>query len=586
MSVLRGLRSILAARPWLLGLLLLSPSLRIGFLLDDHVFLGMLRGFIPVTSGWTGLYEFFFHGPEANQALIQDNFLPWWLDPRIDIRFFRPLSSILLRLDYECFGERPLFYHLHSLAWYVLGVSAAAMLYRRCFGGSLLTLGLLLFALDDSHALPGGWIANRNTYVAAVPAWFGLVAYLSFRERGFRHGLWLSLLGDAAGLLGGEVALSVLPYAFCYELFGARDPWSRRLAALLPKVLLFAGYFLVYRGLGKGASGSDFYVDPISQAGTFLAQLPLRYGALLCGTFVGVPSDLWLLAPRARPLLALAGLIAGAVVVGVLFRRRLASQDDPVRHLRWLCTGALASLLPCAATVPSNRLVASAMLAVAPCIVYLWSRAREQIRVGGRLRRTALRVSFLAFFGLHAVFAPLGLVSSLAAMLRMKRGSEQAFQQLKEHVPDGATTHVVVINAPDLVLSSGLPTMFALEAGRPLRSYSPLTMARVDLDVEVEGLRTLVISSYEPLLSAIFETLFRSLDTPFREGETVATDLFQATIRQVADGKVRRISFEFALPLSDPTLCLLYWDGRALERFPAATGGRFSVPFMLGPAGF
>ncbi len=582
----RGLLSTFAARPCLLGLLLLSPSLALGFLLDDYVFLGMIRGFIPVSNGWTGLYEFFFHSFDANQALIRDNFLPWWIDPHIEIRFFRPLSSILLRLDHECFGEQAFFYHLHSLAWYVLAITAASMLYRRCFRGSILTLALLLFAIDDAHAMPAGWIANRNAYVAAVPSWFGLVAYLSYRERGFRPGLWLSVLCDAVGLMGGEIALCVLPYAFCYELFGARDRWTRRLCALLPKLLLFVAYFAVYRGLGQGAHGSDFYLDPIQQAGPFLRDLPSRLGALLSGTFAGLLSELWLLMPQSRPLLAGIGLVACIGVLWAVFRRRPTSDDDPVRHLRWLSVGAVVSLLPSAATIPSNRLVAPAMLAIAPCIAFVWTELREGLERRNGFRRLAMKSLLFALFGMHAVLAPLGILATLGGTLRMKRGSEQSLRQLQEIVPGGQERHVVVINAPDLLLSSTLPMMYALRSGRTLASFSVLTMARVDLEVETEEPRCLVISAEEPLLSSLFEVLFRSVDTPFTEGDCVATDLFSASIRRAEGDGARQIAFEFSRPLTDPSLLILYWNGIELERFPVQTSGRFAIPFALGPAGF
>ena len=58
--------------------------------------------------------------------------------------------------------------HVHSLLWFVLLLFLVTKFYRRILGPTWLAgLAVLLFAVEDGHGSPVGWICNRNILIAA-----------------------------------------------------------------------------------------------------------------------------------------------------------------------------------------------------------------------------------------------------------------------------------------------------------------------------------------------------------------------------------------------------------------------------------
>src|SRR4051812_992692 len=102
-----------------LGVLLGLSTLQIGFFTDDYPFVAYLDGAVPSRAAALGLYDFARADPANIQELVQHGPYPWWTDPELKLRFFRPLSSGLLALDHALFGHAPLGYHVHAVLWYV-----------------------------------------------------------------------------------------------------------------------------------------------------------------------------------------------------------------------------------------------------------------------------------------------------------------------------------------------------------------------------------------------------------------------------------------------------------------------------------
>src|SRR5690606_17013430 len=103
-----------------IGTFVSLPTLTVGLLWDDYdhhnrctVYGGGLRDAF-------GTYDN-FSPPESAEEMAQ---LPWYFHPEIQISFFRPLAGVTRYLDYQVFGERLLFHHMHSIAWYVVWLAA------------------------------------------------------------------------------------------------------------------------------------------------------------------------------------------------------------------------------------------------------------------------------------------------------------------------------------------------------------------------------------------------------------------------------------------------------------------------------
>src|SRR5262245_62384843 len=112
---------------WALALLALAtllslPVLSLGLFNDDWIHRAALSAsFEGYQRGPFTLYDF-LQGGRENAALMDAGLLPWFADPTLTARFFRPLSSALLALDVLAFGEHALFAHLHSLTWFALAI--------------------------------------------------------------------------------------------------------------------------------------------------------------------------------------------------------------------------------------------------------------------------------------------------------------------------------------------------------------------------------------------------------------------------------------------------------------------------------
>ena len=112
----------------LLAVLASLPSLVVGFSSDDLSHRLALEGRAPgYAGGWFGLYDFTLPSMPA-AALIKQGLFPWFTDPAVSLRFFRPLSSATLALDNALFGRNPLFAHVHSLLWMAVLAGATGRL--------------------------------------------------------------------------------------------------------------------------------------------------------------------------------------------------------------------------------------------------------------------------------------------------------------------------------------------------------------------------------------------------------------------------------------------------------------------------
>jgi len=595
----------------LFGLLFLLPSLWLGFVLNDLVFVALLEGWYPEMGQPLNLYASFFDMPH----------MPWWLSPETRIAFWRPLSSALLWLDHALFGLHPLPYHLHSLLWFVALLVLVERLYRRMDRGSdpisgsgVAALALCLFAIDESHILTFGWICGRHAAVAVVLALCGLLAHLRFREEGWRWGLPLSLLGFGAGLAAGETALGILAYALAWELFG---PPSRgavvagpsgtfqgglrgRLVGILPMTVLTVAYLLLYHALGQGVSGTTVYLDPGGDPLTLLSGLGRNLPALLASIFWGLPAGfVWVEVMRWPQLgLAVAALV-GVVIFWWWNRRPGASsgpgEDSGVREeLRWLLPGAFGALLPTSLAPPDERLLLAPMIGLAPllalCLIVLWRRCRRGgSEVSGRKgawRRRAARTAAGVGVFLVAAIHLLGPAGARYLKHVEDRWLGSFHDQLKERLPvegpdAGAAPELVLINSPGNWTLGYYPLRLDLEsvekgqgvlgiAGR----WHVLSEAPHGFRLRRTGPRVLEMEILDGvMLASPGEQMFRPEDRALEEGDRIDTRLFRAeilTVGEVEEEGTRlrgptRVAFHFHRDLDDPGLIWRIWSEEGIQ---------------------
>lgn len=123
-------------------------------------------------------------------------------------------------------------------------------------------LGIILFAINDTHGYSAGWISSQNTLATCV---FGYAAF-------YWYTLWdkqnktIFLLGSAVlfvislGFSEGGLALFglLLPYSF----YLSKNSTNKRIYSLIPYTISTLVFLTFYKVNGFGVKGSGIYIDP------------------------------------------------------------------------------------------------------------------------------------------------------------------------------------------------------------------------------------------------------------------------------------------------------------------------------------
>ncbi len=280
------------------GLLLMLPSLFVGFFADDYSFYALSH--IDTDALKTDNFSFFDYftfltGDDMRtEHLIRYGALPWWLDREMKAIFFRPVSELTHFIDFHWI-KIPWLMHLHSTLWYGLLLGVVYKIYRQFSKRrSVAVLGFLLFAVDGTHGFTVAWLANRNAIIATVFVLLALHCHHRFRQSQSIKMLGLSLLCVGLGLLSAEIAISVAAILFSYALFFDRDAEDKlrfdNFIALLPCAFLVLFWICCYKFAGFGAfSDGGYYNDVFGQPDQFLLNLTERLPVALSMQFHPLP---------------------------------------------------------------------------------------------------------------------------------------------------------------------------------------------------------------------------------------------------------------------------------------------------------
>ena len=359
------IQALLAQRWAPLALILLSlalslPALGGGWSADDFVHLVVLSGDHDWGPRQPLLDLFTFMEPGSwNAALADRGLLPWSSNPETRISFFRPLSAASHWIDAVLWPNSAPLQHAHSLLWWGLALIGVRSVTRDLGPPWVAALALLLFALDDAHAVPVAWIANRNVLICMA------LSMAALRLHQLERPGW-ALLPMALALCASEAAIGAAAYILAWELT-REGPRSKALLRLAPLVLLIVGWRLFYNQAGYGAQGSGLYLDPVRSPLAFgLASLE-RGPVLLLGQWLGWPVELWMVSEAStRWAMAGVGWLLFFLLLWALYP--LLSES---RQARFWGLGSLASTLPLCAAFPMDRLLLFPGLGAA-ALLALW----------------------------------------------------------------------------------------------------------------------------------------------------------------------------------------------------------------------
>lgn len=559
MSALRRLLSSRAA-PWcaaLVALVLLSPAVRAGYLLDDYSFQILLNPDMQARGlgrpAWD-LFRFEDGDPTHFARNLAVGTWTWWTAPDFRLAFFRPLSSLMHAWE---FAHLPAWaQHLHSLAWYAALIAVVGALHRRLLGATWVAgLATLFYAIDDAHAFPAMWISHRNALIALTLGLSALFAH----DRSHRASpdekpwpAWPAPLLFATALFAGEAAFGALAWIVAHALTLDSRPRAERVKALAPYVIVAAVWFALYRGLGYGAAGGGYYVDPLRQPFEFAKALATRMPVLLLSQFALPTADVWM----QQPLRVQVAAAAGAYVLLALIARwmRGVFRDDPLAP--FLLTGTVLCLVPTCATWASDRLLLASGMGAFALVARAFSSERST---------RAMRASIVV---VHVVIAALLLPLKTIAIKTMFGG---VVDRAAATIPFEERGHMnaVALTSPDLLTPLYALARRAIAAGHmpdgelhtlAVHVEGPLTVRRVDA-------RTLDVTMGVGFLHDAMSQTMRGAPWRFRVGETVHAGELDATpLALTEDGRPSTMRFAFATALEDAHMRWVRWEG---DRFVA-----------------
>ena len=565
-------------------MILTSPALLGGFLLDDHFQRLTMIGHPGIDySGWQ-LFSALSGNSELTQRFIENGFLPWWTPDTFAFAFFRPLSLLTMWLDYRLWPDSAMLMHAHSLLWFGLLVAVAAVIYRRFMGATWVAgLAALIYAIDEAHAIPAIWLANRNALLATL---FGLLAILAhdrWRRGGARLGALVSPVCLALGLLSGEVAFGALAYLIAHALFLDTGRVRRRLLALFAPALVVGAWIVYYHVNEFGVSGSALYSDPMGDPLAFAGAIAGRAPFLLMGQWSSLPAGLGLFPSAGFGgflwwLAAIIVILVGVVVVPLLRRDRVA---------RFWCFGMLVSLVPACTVAPSNRLLffvgLGAMGLLARIVAGVIDHEMEAVTPTGRGRfyRSVAKVCLV----MHLVSAPIILLAAPFLMKRMENRMSRAIQSLPAD-PAVKGQEFVVINTPDFLMHvMNIRVVTALEGGPLMRRVRALSSGPTALEMSRLDDRTLRVRAAEGLSCGPIGKLFYDPRNPTSVGDVVRLTGMTVEVTAITDdGRAQEAIYRFSVPLDDPSLRWLQWrEGVYIPFNPPPAGESILVRRVKSP---
>ena len=544
-------------------LVLTAPALFGRLINDDLTQRLILQGAPALADTFSSpfqMFDFADGNPERTQARIEKGHLPWWTLPELKYRFLRPVAVLTHLFDYQLWPNSPWLMHLHSMLWAAACILVLGLLYRRLLPSMMLAgVALLLYAVDDSHAVPIASICNRNSLIGLFFGILVLYAHDRWRREGTIAWAIGACVALVVGLLGDEGTIAVGGYLLGYALFVDKARAVKGFLAILPYGVIVLVWHRIYGQLGYGAYGSLSHTDPGAFPLTFLSNLPGYGASLFLGQWLWWPAELYLVYPFWMKW----AIVVTALVVGLLVLRALLPHLRREPALQMFGLGMVLAIVPAATTLPDDRSLLFIGLGAMPLIGVLvvgWSRDGQE---GVPTSRWLLRTLVVC----HLVLLPLLLPVRVALVDLVGGLINDAVHDMELDESRLEDQSLVVLNAPVMGIAPNI-SIIRLGEGKPaparVRDLGPNFPAE-PLTIERRDTHTLVVTR-----SSGFPHLFFRGQPEFQYevGDEVVLSDVTITIEAVTEaGLPQRVAYRFAVPLEEDSLQWIVFDGKGFVAY-------------------
>ncbi len=571
--------------PWLLiclAFLLVSPALTTGLQLDDwlHKMILQDRMIVPPVedASFSGLFSFIPEDSERIKQYIDFGIVPWWTLENLHLTFWRPISEITHWIDYRLWPNFPSIMHLQSILWFCGLILVVSKLYRKIFGPVFVAgLAALLYAVDDAHAFPTAWIANRNALVAALFGATSLLTHVKWRQDGWKPGIIMGPFFLLIGLLSGEAAVGICGYFFAYALFVDDCSYSKKIMSILPYIIVTLAWWFIYKNLGFGTWGSGTYIDPGQEPLFYISALVKRAPILLLGQWAMPPALIYNLLPENIAFiywLSAAGfiLILFVLLFPIIRKNAIA---------RFWTLGMIIALIPICTTFPDNRLnifVGIGAMGLLAQFFAFWFDKAAWLPTTKTWLITA-KIFVMLFIAVHLVLA--------TVLLPITTKIDDVFDKVINNSienklldADFSEQQIILMNPPGSFHVMNSRIMRYMKNKNISKYTRMLGTGTNSLHVTRIDSQTLEVLSEKGHIPSYLDVLFRGKAHPMMVGQKVKlTGLSIEVLSLTDDQQPKNVQFCFSVPLESSSLKFLQWkDGNYIKVSPPAIGKTIYLP--------
>jgi len=577
----------LIALALLLALVISLPALWRGWGYEDDIY----HRSILLTSSLPETLKnlFVFIDPSTSRAQMEMGALPWWTLETTQVAFFRPLAVLTFWLDYQLWPDSSTLMHAHNLIWYLAVCALVGLYYRRIMGRNIASgLAILLFALNIPHVNGVYSIAARSQLLATFFGVLTLWAQDKSSRDQWKAGYILGPLFLGLSLFSAEAGIAIVGYLFAYVFFIDEGDWKDRLIRLIPYALVVLAWRLIYMGMGYGAWGSGFYLDPLREPLRFAFNLVKQFPILLLGQWV-LPDPV--VFAGFSPVGQIGFWILGVVIL-VILAILISPMIGKIRRTRYWALGMILAMVPiCGVSLVSGRhLLILSIGAIALMAQYIAGRLNKDDPLTYNPRwQTFSYVAAIVLLSLHALVYPV-----MASTLRMVADPMPNMMALGP-LPDIEGKDLIILNSPSPGQSLYLLRLREVNS-QPLPDHLRI-LASAHTWIEIRRLdsRTLSVkpesgfflptqfdfdNGLKPFPLAHIAYAYRFGDAFFRDStqsmpleEVVELPGMKVEIfSHTPDGRPWEVHLTFEKALEDPSLQWLQWDWETESYIP------FDVP--------